>query len=62
MTTKSALHIARATYQPKLPKALLGSVKVKEGEATKSVADQEEIKALFPNTYGMPLIQLVEGE
>jgi pyrophosphate--fructose-6-phosphate 1-phosphotransferase len=62
MTTKSALHIARASYQPKLPKALLGSVKVKEGEATKSVADQEEIKALFPNTYGMPLIQLVEGE
>ena len=40
----------------------MGSVKVKEGEATKSVADQEEIKALFPNTYGMPLIQLVEGE
>ena len=62
MTTKSALHIARASYQPKLPKALFGSLKLKEGEATKSVADQEEIKALFPNTYGMPLIQLVEGE
>ena len=60
--TKSALQIARAAYQPKLPKALKGAVKVKEGEATRSVANQEEIKKLFPNTYGMPLIQFVEGE
>ena len=60
--TKSALQIARAAYQPKLPKALKGAVKVKEGEPTQSVADQEAIKALFPNTYGMPLIQFVEGE
>ena len=51
---KSALQIARAAYQPKLPKALQGAVKVKEGEPTQSVADQEEIKKLFPNTYGMP--------
>ena len=60
--TKSALQIARAAYQPKLPKALRGAVVAKEGEATQSVADQEAIKALFPNTYGMPLIQFVEGE
>ena len=60
--TKSALQIARAAYQPKLPKALTGSVVVKEGEATQSVADQDAIKQLFPNTYGMPLIQFVEGE
>ena len=59
--TKSALQIARAAYQPKLPKALLGAVKVKEGEPTQSVADQEAIKKLFPNTYGMPLIQFEEG-
>ena len=59
--TKSALQIARAAYQPKLPKALKGAVIAKEGEATQSVADQEAIKALFPNTYGMPLIQFVEG-
>ena len=49
--TKSALQIARAAYQPKLPKALKGAVKVQEGEPTQSVADQEEIKKLFPNTY-----------
>ncbi|WP_072542118.1 diphosphate--fructose-6-phosphate 1-phosphotransferase [Bacteroides mediterraneensis] len=60
--TKSALQIARAAYQPKLPKALKGAVVAKEGEPTQSVADQEEIKKLFPNTYGMPLIQFVEGE
>ena len=60
--TKSALQIARAAYQPKLPKALKGAVVAKEGEPTQSVADQEAIKKLFPNTYGMPLIQFVEGE
>ena len=54
---KSALQIERAAYQPKLPKALQGSVKVKEGAATQSVADQEEIKKLFPNTYGMPIVE-----
>ena len=59
---KSLLQKERAAYQPKLPKALLGAVQVQEGEPTQSVADQEEIKKLFPNTYGMPLLKLVEGE
>jgi len=54
--SKSALQIARAAYQPKLPKALKGAVSIKEGEATESVADQAEIKKLFPNTYGMPVV------
>ena len=53
---KSALQIARASYQPKLPKALKGQVSIKEGTPTESVADQAEIKKLFPNTYGMPVI------
>ena len=59
---KTALQIARASYQPKLPKGLQGSVKVKEGEPTQSVDTQEEIKKLFPNTYGMPLVEFVPGE
>ena len=59
---KSALQIARAAYQPKLPKALQGAVKVKEGAPTQSVDNQEEIKKLFPNTYGMPLVEFVPGE
>ena len=60
--TKSPLQVARATYQPKLPAALKGNVVLKEGAATESVADQADIKALFPNTYGMPLISFEAGE
>ena len=60
--TKRALQIARAAYQPKLPKALKGAVKAVEGAATQSVADQEAIQKLFPNTYGMPLIKFEAGE
>ena len=51
---KSALQQARAAYQPKLPIVLTGAVKAVEGEPTQSVADQEDIKNLFPNTYGLP--------
>ena len=54
---KSLLQIERAAYLPKLPKGLQGAVKVKEGEPTQSVGDQEEIKKLFPNTYGMPIVE-----
>jgi pyrophosphate--fructose-6-phosphate 1-phosphotransferase len=57
----SALQKERAAYQPKLPKALQGAVKISEGKPTQSVGDQEEIKKLFPNTYGMPLIEFVPG-
>jgi len=59
--TKSPLQIARAGYEPKLPAALKGNVILKEGAATESVADQADIKTLFPNTYGMPLITLETG-
>ena len=59
---KSALQIARATYQPKLPAGLRGNVSIKEGEPTQSVDDQEEIKKLFPNTYGMPLVEFVPSD
>ncbi len=60
--TKSPLQIARASYQPKLPASLKGNVVLKEGAATESVADQADIKALFPNTYGMPVISFEPGE
>ncbi|MBR5919208.1 MAG: diphosphate--fructose-6-phosphate 1-phosphotransferase [Prevotella sp.] len=59
---KSLLQQERAAYLPKLPKGLQGVVKVKEGEPTQSVGNQEEIKALFPNTYGMPLVEFVLGD
>ena len=54
---KSALQKARAAYKPKLPVVLTSAVKVVEGRPTESVADQEAIKNLFPNTYGLPEIR-----
>ncbi|MBR2638215.1 MAG: diphosphate--fructose-6-phosphate 1-phosphotransferase [Bacteroidaceae bacterium] len=57
----SALQKARAAYQPKLPQALKEVVKVCEGAATESVADQEAIKSMFPNTYGLPIITFEKG-
>ena len=57
----SNLQKARAAYQPKLPKALQGPVKAVEGAATQSVGNQTEIKELFPNTYGMPVITFESG-
>ncbi|MDD5186137.1 MAG: diphosphate--fructose-6-phosphate 1-phosphotransferase [Paludibacter sp.] len=60
--TQSPLQMARSSYQPKLPSALKGNVVLKEGANTESVADQSEIKQLFPNTYGMPLITFEPGE
>ncbi len=57
MTKKSPLQVARAAYKPKLPSALCGAVKVIEGEPTQSVANQEEIKELFPCTYGLPVLK-----
>ncbi|MBP5374708.1 MAG: diphosphate--fructose-6-phosphate 1-phosphotransferase [Bacteroidaceae bacterium] len=58
----SNLQKARAAYQPKLPKALQGPVKAIEGAGTQSVGNQAEIKELFPNTYGMPVITFEPGE
>lgn len=55
---KSPLQRVRAEYQPKLPKTLKeGPVKLEFGAPTESVADQEEIKKLFPNTYGLPIVE-----
>lgn len=58
----SPLQVARAKYEPKVPVALRGNVRVVEGEATESVADQEAIRALFPNTYGLPVIRFEESD
>ncbi len=59
---KSPLQIARDSYAPKVPAALKGAVKSVEGKNTESVADQKEIKELFPNTYGMPVLTFEPGE
>ena len=59
MTNLSPLQIERLKYQPKLPASLANGINhlvSLEGSATESVANQEEIKALFKNTYGKPTV------
>ena len=59
MRKLSPLQIERLKYQPKLPESLasgINSLEVIEGSATESVRDQEQIKALFANTYGKPTV------
>ena len=61
----SPLQKARYEYQPKLPAMLRGGISeisIKVGEPTESVADQEQIKALFPNTYGKNEITFTKGK
>ncbi len=61
----SPLQTARYQYAPKLPGMLrngIAEICVKEGSATQSVADQDKIKALFPNTYGKPEITFEKGQ
>ena len=61
----SPLQIARYQYNPKLPGMLrngISEISVKNGDATESVADQEKIKALFPNTYGKNEITFQKGQ
>ena len=61
----SPLQKARYEYAPKLPGMLrngIAEICVKEGEDTQSVADQDKIKALFPNTYGKKEITFQKGQ
>ncbi len=61
---QSPLQKARYQYAPKLPGMLrngIAEISVKEGQATQSVADQEKIQALFPNTYGKSEITFEKG-
>ena len=61
----SPLQIARYQYQPKLPGMLrngIAQISVRDGGATQSVADQEKIASLFPNTYGKNEIIFEKGQ
>ena len=61
----SPLQLVRYQYAPKLPGMLrngIAEICVKDGSATESVADQEKIKALFPNTYGKNEITFQKGQ
>ena len=59
MEKLSPLQIERLKYQPKLPSSLsegINGLEMVEGSATQSVRDQEQIKELFKNTYGKPVV------
>ena len=59
MTNLSPLQIERLNYQPKLPSSLANGINhliMNEGSATEAVANKEEIKQLFKNTYGKPTV------
>ncbi len=61
----SPLQIARYGYQPKLPKMLrhaISEIEAIEGAKTESAADQEKIRALFPNTYGLKEVSFEKGQ
>ncbi|MFH1369445.1 MAG: diphosphate--fructose-6-phosphate 1-phosphotransferase [Elusimicrobiota bacterium] len=59
------LQVERAKFKPALP-AIFGrgpsGVVPKTGKATKSIADQETVRKLFPNTYGMPAVTFAKGK
>ena len=61
----SPLQQARYEYSPKLPGMLrngIAEIGVKEGKETQSAADQDQIKALFPNTYGKNEVTFEKGQ
>ena len=60
----SSLQKERLNYQPKLPGVLANGVKnlsMKQGEPTGAVADEADIKALFKNSFGMPIVTFEKG-
>ena len=61
----STLQKARYEYSPKTPKVLnekISDICAELGEATQAVADHEDVKSLFPNTYGKPLVVFKKGK
>ena len=61
----SNLQKARYSYSPKLPSILredMDKIEAKSGAKTTSAADEEKIKALFPNTFGQKEISFKEGK
>lgn len=65
MTELSPLQQARLKFQPVLPQTLASGItklNIVEGNSTESVADQNEIKGLFPNTYGKPMVTFEQSD
>ena len=62
---ESTMQRLRYHYKPKIPKVFaepLSLIKPEIGAATHAQSNQEELKEIFPNTYGMPIIKFVKGK
>lgn len=55
----SDLQTARLSFVPPLPRVLRGPVVAKYGPPTSSAGNPEDIKALFPNLFGQPSVDLL---
>ncbi|MBI4395652.1 MAG: diphosphate--fructose-6-phosphate 1-phosphotransferase, partial [Elusimicrobia bacterium] len=63
-STKSELQKERAEFKPVLPAVFKqgpAGVVPRFGKATESVADQDTVRKLFPNTYGRPIVTFGKG-
>jgi pyrophosphate--fructose-6-phosphate 1-phosphotransferase len=61
----SEVQIERAKFKPVLPEVLkrvVSSIKPVNGKITNSVADQDKVRKLFKNTYGLPVITFKKGK
>ncbi len=59
MNNLSPLQVERLKYQPKLPLSLqngVNNLELIQGENTQAIRDAEQIKELFKNTYGKPIV------
>jgi len=60
----SALQKERYNYIPKLPDSLSGSIddiSIKIGPSTEAISDKEELRGIFKNTYGKPIVSFAKG-
>ncbi|HOV63922.1 MAG TPA: diphosphate--fructose-6-phosphate 1-phosphotransferase [Spirochaetia bacterium] len=61
----SSLQKERYLYSPKLPEILtrdIREIQAEFGGPTEAVADQKELKVLFPHTYGKPIVKFKPGK
>ncbi len=59
---KSPLQKARSGYQPILPRNLTGTIEIIEENNSEPETDKGEIRNLFPNTYGLPILNFKESK
>ncbi len=60
----STMQRLRLEYKPKVPDVFYGNlnfIKPVDGKPTTAQSNQKELKEIFPHTYGMPVVQFVEG-